>query len=72
LTIRLSALLGRPVVDMTGDSRKFDLHLKWTSDDTQTGVDFANAGQAFLVYSIAGTTRAEAGVAKSAGGCLGG
>lgn len=39
LTIRLSALLGRPVVDMTGDSRKFDIHLRWTPDDAQTGAD---------------------------------
>ncbi len=34
LTIRLSALLGRPVVDMTGDERKFDFHLRWTPDET--------------------------------------
>ena len=37
VTIRLSALLGRPVVDMTGDERKFDLHLKWAPDDTRAG-----------------------------------
>jgi uncharacterized protein (TIGR03435 family) len=41
LTIRLSALLGRPVVDMTGDNRKFDFHLRWTPDETQTGADSA-------------------------------
>jgi uncharacterized protein (TIGR03435 family) len=41
LTIRLSALLGRPVVDMTGEKRKFDFHLRWTPDDTQTGADSA-------------------------------
>jgi uncharacterized protein (TIGR03435 family) len=41
LTIRLSALLGQPVVDMTGDNRKFDFHLRWTPDDTQTGADSA-------------------------------
>jgi uncharacterized protein (TIGR03435 family) len=41
LTIRLSALLGRPVVDMTGDNRKFDIHLRWTPDDTPTGTDSA-------------------------------
>jgi len=41
LTIRLSALLGRPVVDMTGETRKFDFHLRWTPDDTQTGADSA-------------------------------
>lgn len=33
LTIRLSALLGRPVVDMTGDRRKFDYHLRWNPED---------------------------------------
>jgi uncharacterized protein (TIGR03435 family) len=37
LTIRLSALLGRPVVDMTGDERKFDFHLRWTPDETLAG-----------------------------------
>jgi uncharacterized protein (TIGR03435 family) len=41
LTIRLSALLGRPVVDMTGEKRTFDFHLRWTPDDTQTGADRA-------------------------------
>jgi uncharacterized protein (TIGR03435 family) len=41
LTIRLSALLGRPVIDMTGDNRKFDFHLRWTPDDAQTGADSA-------------------------------
>lgn len=39
LTIRLSALLGRPVIDMTGDNRKFDFHLKWDPTDTQAGAD---------------------------------
>lgn len=34
LRFRLSALLGKPVVDMTGETRKFDFHLKWTPDDT--------------------------------------
>ena len=33
LTGRLAALLGRPVINMTGDNRKFDFHLKWTPDD---------------------------------------
>jgi uncharacterized protein (TIGR03435 family) len=37
LTIRLSALLGRPVVDMTGDRRKFDFHLRWAPDETLAG-----------------------------------
>lgn len=39
LTIRLSALPGRPVVDMTGEKRTFDFHLRWTPDDTQTGAN---------------------------------
>lgn len=37
LAIRLSALLGRPVVDMTdttNEKRRFDFHLKWNPDDT--------------------------------------
>lgn len=33
LTFRLSALLGRPVIDMTGEKRRFDFHLRWTPDD---------------------------------------
>ncbi len=34
LAIRLSALLGRPVADMTNEKRRFDYHLKWNPDDT--------------------------------------
>jgi uncharacterized protein (TIGR03435 family) len=41
LTIRLSELLERPVVDMTGDNRKFDFHLTWTPDETPRGMDSA-------------------------------
>ncbi|HLH31851.1 MAG TPA: TIGR03435 family protein [Terriglobia bacterium] len=37
LTIRLSALLERPVLDMTGDKRKFDFHLQWNPQDTLGG-----------------------------------
>lgn len=37
LSIRLSALLGRPVVDMTRDERKFDFHLRWNPDETLAG-----------------------------------
>jgi uncharacterized protein (TIGR03435 family) len=39
LTIRLSTLLGRPVVDMTGETRKFDWHLRWAPDDAQADTD---------------------------------
>lgn len=37
LTIRLTGLLERPVLDMTGDQRKFDFHLQWNPEDTQAG-----------------------------------
>ncbi len=40
LTFRLSALLGRPVIDMTGEKRRFDFHLRWTPDDAPAGGDF--------------------------------
>jgi uncharacterized protein (TIGR03435 family) len=52
LTIRLSALLGRPVVDMTGDNRKFDFHLKWTPDDAQTGADSATPDRPSLFTAL--------------------
>jgi uncharacterized protein (TIGR03435 family) len=52
LTIRLSALLGRPVVDMTSDVRKFDLHLKWTPDDAQTGADSATPDRPSLFTAL--------------------
>jgi uncharacterized protein (TIGR03435 family) len=37
LTIRLTTLLGRPVLDMTGDKRKFDFHLQWNPEETLPG-----------------------------------
>jgi uncharacterized protein (TIGR03435 family) len=52
LTIRLSALLGRPVVDRTGDPRKFDLHLRWTPDDTRTGADSPTPDRPSLVTAL--------------------
>lgn len=52
LTIRLSALLGRPVIDMTGDKRKFDFHLKWTPDDAQTGADSATPDRPSLFTAL--------------------
>lgn len=52
LTIRLSALLGRPVVDVIGDTRKFDLHLKWTPDDTPAGADSATSYRPSLVTAL--------------------
>jgi uncharacterized protein (TIGR03435 family) len=52
LTIRLSALLGRPVVDMTGDERKFDFHLKWAPDDAQTAADSASPDRPSLFTAL--------------------
>jgi uncharacterized protein (TIGR03435 family) len=52
LTIRLSALLGRPVVDVTGEERKFDFHLRWTPDDTPPGADAANADSPSLPTAL--------------------
>jgi len=36
LIIRLSGLVGAPVVDMTDDKRNFDFSLQWVPDDMQT------------------------------------
>jgi uncharacterized protein (TIGR03435 family) len=52
LTIRLSALLGRPVVDMTGDKRKFDFHLRWTPDETRAGADSAASDSPSLFTAL--------------------
>ncbi len=52
LTIRLSALLGRPVIDMTGDKRRFDFHLRWTPDDAQTGADSAPSDKPSLFTAL--------------------
>ncbi len=43
LAIRLSAVLGRPVVDMTADPRSFDFSLQWTQDDMRSGESAALA-----------------------------
>ena len=50
MTIRLSALLGRPVVDMTGDTRVFDYHLQWSPDDAQG--DLINADRPSLFTAL--------------------
>ena len=42
LAIRLSAVLRRPVVDMTEDPRSFDFSLKWTQDEMQSGAGVAS------------------------------
>lgn len=52
LTIRLSALLGKPVIDMTGDKRRFDFHLKWTPDDAQPGADSATPDRPSLFTAL--------------------
>jgi uncharacterized protein (TIGR03435 family) len=43
LAMRLSAVLRRPVVDMTEDSRTFDFSLRWTQDEMQSGESAAAA-----------------------------
>jgi uncharacterized protein (TIGR03435 family) len=42
LAIRLSAVLKRPVVDMTEDPRSFDFSLRWTQDEMQSGESAAS------------------------------
>jgi uncharacterized protein (TIGR03435 family) len=37
LAMRLSAVLRRPVVDLTKDPRSFDFSLRWTQDEMQPG-----------------------------------
>ena len=37
LAIRLAIVLQKPVVDMTGDTRKFDIKLDWAPDGLQGG-----------------------------------
>jgi uncharacterized protein (TIGR03435 family) len=39
LALRLSEVLGRPVVDRTNEPRNFDFHLKWTPDTAAAGID---------------------------------
>lgn len=39
LAIRLSTVLGRPVVDKTTDVRKFDFHLRWNPDDASATLE---------------------------------
>lgn len=52
LTFRLSALLGRPVIDTTGEKRRFDFHLRWTPDDAQAGADSAAPDRPSLVTAL--------------------
>jgi uncharacterized protein (TIGR03435 family) len=48
LAIRLSAVLKRPVVDMTDDPRTFDFSLRWTRDDMPSGDNPASGDGASL------------------------
>jgi uncharacterized protein (TIGR03435 family) len=52
LTIRLSALLGRPVVDMTGEKRNFDFHLRWNPDETYAAANSPNADRPSLFTAL--------------------
>jgi uncharacterized protein (TIGR03435 family) len=52
LAIRLSAVLKRPVVDMTGDSRSFDFSLQWTPDEMKTGGESAPASDRPSLFTV--------------------
>lgn len=52
LTFRLSALLGKPVIDMTGEKRRFDFHLRWTPDDAPAGGDFGTGDAPSLLTAL--------------------
>ncbi len=52
LTIRLSALLGRPVADMTGEKGNFDYHLRWNPDDTYAVADSATADRPSIFTAL--------------------
>jgi len=41
LVIRLTDIVGRPVIDNTGETREFDFHLRWTPDDADPSLSDA-------------------------------
>ncbi|HEY4087436.1 MAG TPA: TIGR03435 family protein [Bryobacteraceae bacterium] len=52
LAKRLTVLLGRPVVDKTGDARHFEFHLRWTPDEVLAGGASPNPEAPSLVTAI--------------------
>ena len=52
LATRLSAVLGRPVVDMTGEKRSFDFSLRWTPDDMEAAAASAPSNDPSLFTAL--------------------
>jgi uncharacterized protein (TIGR03435 family) len=52
LATRLTGLLGRPVVDETGDARHFEFHLRWTPDEVLAGGASPNPEAPSLVTAL--------------------
>ena len=52
LAIRLSAVLGRPVVDLTKDSGSYDFSLRWTLDEMQAGEGAAGPDSVSLFTAL--------------------
>jgi uncharacterized protein (TIGR03435 family) len=52
LAKRLTVLLGRPVVDETGDARHFEFHLRWTPDEVLAGAASPNPETSSLLTAV--------------------
>jgi len=52
LAKRLTVLLGRPVVDETGDARHFEFHLRWTPDNVLAGAASPNPEAPSLITAL--------------------
>jgi uncharacterized protein (TIGR03435 family) len=52
LATRLTALLGRPVVNETGDTRHFEFHLRWTPDEVLAGGPSSNPEAPSLITAL--------------------
>lgn len=52
LAKRLTVLLGRPVVDETGDARHFEFHLRWTPDEVLAGAASPNPEAPSLLTAL--------------------
>jgi len=52
LAKRLTVLLGRPVVDKTGDARHFEFHLRWTPDEVLAGAASPNPEAPSLLTAL--------------------
>ena len=52
LAKRLTVLLGRPLVDETGDARHFEFHLRWTPDEVLAGAASPNPEAPSLLTAL--------------------